>query len=123
MAVQRKSGGRPLVGGVGISSPQRVIDRASGATKIALAEYYLSVAAWLVPHLAGRPLSMVRAPEGVGSDSFFQRHCGRLKMPHMRAAEEPRSRACAADPGGQHHRGHRGRADGYRRVPHLERTQ
>ena len=85
MAVQRKSGGRPLVGGVGISSPQRVIDQASGATKIALAEYYLSVAAWLVPHLAGRPLSMVRAPEGVGSDSFFQRHCGRLKMPHMRA--------------------------------------
>ncbi len=61
MAVQRKSGGRPLVGGVGISSPQRVIDQASGATKIALAEYYLSVAAWLVPHLAGRPLSLVRA--------------------------------------------------------------
>ncbi|MFI8692330.1 non-homologous end-joining DNA ligase [Stutzerimonas kunmingensis] len=85
MPEQRKSAGRPLVGGVGISNPQRVIDKASGATKLALAEYYLAVADRLVPQLAGRPLSIVRAPEGVGGESFFQRHCGRLKMPHMRA--------------------------------------
>ncbi|MGE4406333.1 non-homologous end-joining DNA ligase [Pseudomonas sp.] len=81
---QRKGGSRPLVGGIGISNPQRVIDAASGATKLALAEYYLSVADWLVPQLAGRPLSIVRAPEGVAGERFFQRHCGRLKMPHMR---------------------------------------
>jgi len=85
MPAQRKSGNRPLVGGIGISNPQRVIDAASGATKLALAEYYLSVADWLVPQLAGRPLSIVRAPEGVDGERFFQRHCGRLKMPHMRA--------------------------------------
>lgn len=83
MATQRKSAERPLVGGIGISNPQRVIDEASGVTKLGLAEYYLSVASWLVPHLVGRPLSIVRAPEGVGGESFFQRHCGRLKMPHM----------------------------------------
>lgn len=85
MPAQRKSGNRPLVAGIGISNPQRVIDAASGATKLALAEYYLSVADWLVPQLAGRPLSIVRAPEGVAGERFFQRHCGRLKMPHMRA--------------------------------------
>src|SRR3546814_4319843 len=85
MPEQRKSAGRPLVGGVGISNPQRVIDKASGATKLALAEYYLAVADRLVPQLAGRPLSIVRAPEGVDGESFFQRHCGRLTMPHMRA--------------------------------------
>ncbi len=79
------SAGRPLVGGVGISNPQRVIDKVSGATKLALAEYYQAVADRLVPQLAGRPLSIVRAPEGVDGESFFQRHCGRLKMPHMRA--------------------------------------
>ena len=62
-----------------------MIDEASGTTKLALAEYYLAVADWLVPQLAGRPLSIVRAPEGIGGESFFQRHCGRLKMPHMRA--------------------------------------
>ncbi|WP_226686620.1 non-homologous end-joining DNA ligase [Stutzerimonas stutzeri] len=85
MPEQRKSGSRPLVGGVGISNPQRVIDKASGATKLALAEYYLGIADRLVPQLAGRPLSIVRAPDGVDGESFFQRHCGRLKMPHMRA--------------------------------------
>lgn len=85
MPEQRKSAGRPLVGGVGISNPQRVIDKASGASKLALAEYYLAVADRLVPQLAGRPLSIFRAPEGVDGESFFQRHCGRLKMPHMRA--------------------------------------
>ncbi len=79
------SAGRPLVDGVGISNPQRVIDKVSGATKLALAEYYQAVADRLVPQLAGRPLSIVRAPEGVDGESFFQRHCGRLKMPHMRA--------------------------------------
>jgi len=85
MAAQGKGRARPLVGGVGISNPQRVIDPASGTTKLALAEYYLQVADWLMPQLAGRPLSIVRAPEGLAGESFFQRHCGRLKMPHMRA--------------------------------------
>lgn len=85
MAAQRNSAARPLVGGVGISSHGRIIDEASSATKLQLAEYYLAVADWLVPQLAGRPLSIVRAPEGIGGERFFQRHCGRLKMPHMRA--------------------------------------
>ncbi|MCQ4295435.1 non-homologous end-joining DNA ligase [Pseudomonas stutzeri] len=84
MPAKRKSVDRPLVGGIGISNPQRVIDEASGTTKVEVAEYYLAVADWLMPHLTGRPLSIVRAPEGIGGESFFQRHCGRLKMPHMR---------------------------------------
>lgn len=84
MSATRKASARPLVGGVGISNPQRVIDAASGATKLALAEYYLAVADWLMPQLKGRPLSIVRAPEGIDGETFFQRHCGRLKMPHMR---------------------------------------
>ena len=75
---------RPEVGGIGISNPQRVIDLHSGATKLQLAEYYLAVGDRLMPHLAGRPLSIVRAPDGVDGESFFQRHCGRLKMPHMK---------------------------------------
>jgi DNA ligase D len=79
---------RPEVGGIGISNPQRVIDPASGATKLQLAEYYLAVGEWLTPQLAKRPLSIVRAPEGVPGESFFQRHCGRLKMPHMRVLDK-----------------------------------
>jgi len=82
----RKS--RPDVGGIGISNPQRIIDERSGATKLQLAQYYLSVGDWLMPHLIQRPLSIVRTPDGVGGESFFQRHCGRLKMPHMRVLDK-----------------------------------
>lgn len=84
----KSSKSRPDVGGIGISNPQRVVDESSGATKLQLAQYYLSVGPWLTPHLAKRPLSIVRAPDGVGGDSFFQRHCGRLKMPHMRVLDK-----------------------------------
>ncbi len=84
-----KSGkSRPDVGGIGISNPQRVIDDRSGVTKLQLAQYYLAVGEWLMPHLAKRPLSIVRAPDGVSGESFFQRHCGRLKMPHMRVLDK-----------------------------------
>lgn len=70
MAAQGKGRTRPLVGGVGISNPQRVIDPASGTTKLALAEYYLQVADWLMPQLAGRPLSIVRALRGLPARAF-----------------------------------------------------
>lgn len=57
-----------------ITHPDRVIDEASGATKIQLVRYYESVSEWLLPHLAQRPLALVRAPEGVGGQLFFQKH-------------------------------------------------
>lgn len=57
-----------------ITHPDRVIDEASGATKIQLVRYYESVSEWLLPHLAQRPLALVRAPDGVGGQLFFQKH-------------------------------------------------
>jgi len=52
----------------------RVIDSESGLTKRDLVRYYESVAERLLPHLAGRPLSLVRGPEGVQGPLFFQKH-------------------------------------------------
>ncbi|MCG6538494.1 non-homologous end-joining DNA ligase [Pseudomonas sp. KSR10] len=88
MSAASGKSGRPDVGGIGISNPQRVIDARSGGTKLQLAEYYLAVGDWLTPHLRNRPLSIVRAPDGVDGENFFQRHCGRLKMPHMRVLDK-----------------------------------
>ncbi|HEY1647862.1 MAG TPA: DNA ligase D [Terracidiphilus sp.] len=60
-----------------ISHPDRVLDPASGMTKLMLAEYYLGVAERMLPHVADRPLSVVRCPEGSDKPCFFQKHVGR----------------------------------------------
>lgn len=65
--------------GVRISHPERVIDAQSGTTKLQLAQYYSGVANALLPHLRARPVSLVRAPNGVGGELFFQKHMESLR--------------------------------------------
>ena len=64
-----------------ITHPEKVLDQESGVTKLALAEYYAAVAEHMLPHIADRPLSVVRCPEGSGKPCFFQKHVGR-GLPH-----------------------------------------
>ncbi|MBD8682898.1 DNA ligase D [Pseudomonas sp. CFBP 13719] len=72
-----------LVGQVRITHPERVIDATSGTTKMQLAEYYGRISPWLLPHLKQRPVALVRAPDGVGGELFFQKHAGHLAIPHI----------------------------------------
>jgi bifunctional non-homologous end joining protein LigD len=69
--------------GVKISHPERVIDKQTGARKIDLVQYYESVADWLLPHLKHRPVSLVRAPEDIGGELFFQKHSQKLAIPNV----------------------------------------
>jgi bifunctional non-homologous end joining protein LigD len=71
--------GSSVVGGMKVSHPERVIDAASGVTKLELVRYYESVAEWILPHLKGRPCSLVRGPAGVGGELFFQKHVESLQ--------------------------------------------
>ncbi|ROZ77566.1 DNA ligase D [Ramlibacter sp. WS9] len=64
-----------------VSNPDRVIDAESGLTKIELVRYYALVAPLMMPHLKGRPVSLVRAPQGIAGELFFQKHAERYKMP------------------------------------------
>jgi bifunctional non-homologous end joining protein LigD len=57
-----------------ISNPRKVLDEESGMTKQELAEYYLAVAERMLPHVADRPLSVLRCPDGIGKQAFFQKH-------------------------------------------------
>jgi bifunctional non-homologous end joining protein LigD len=62
------------VGGIGISHPERVVFPADDITKLQIAQFYHSVADRLLPHIVGRPLSLVRVPDTIGGQQFFQRH-------------------------------------------------
>ncbi len=64
-----------------VTHPDRVIDAASGTTKIDLVRYYARVGALMMEHLKGRPVALVRAPSGIGGELFFQKHAERYRMP------------------------------------------
>lgn len=67
-----------------LTHPGRVIDASTGITKLELAEYYARAASHILPHLQRRPVSLVRGPEGVGGELFFQKHGEKLKIPGIR---------------------------------------
>ena len=66
-----------------ISHPERVIDATTGLTKLDLVNHYLRAARRMLPHLAKRPLAMVRAPSGIQKQLFFQKHAQTLRIPDI----------------------------------------
>lgn len=65
------------VGGVRLTHPDRVVYPEQGITKRELAEYYRAVAERMLPHVRGRPLTLVRCPAGARKECFYQRRAGR----------------------------------------------
>ena len=62
------------IAGVKISHPDRVLFAKPAVTKLDLAEYFLAVSERMLPYCGGRPLSLVRCPEGPAKQCFFQKH-------------------------------------------------
>jgi len=79
------SGDRVDIGGVSISHPERVVFPASGLSKADVAGYYHAVARWILPEIARRPLSLLRCPDGIEGECFFQKHVGRGFGAHVHA--------------------------------------
>ncbi|HTJ02037.1 MAG TPA: DNA ligase D [Methylovirgula sp.] len=63
-----------VVGAVNLTHPDRVYWEDVGVTKRDLAEYYQAVWKWMAPHVVGRPISLLRCPDGATGQCFFQKH-------------------------------------------------
>ncbi|MEN5258436.1 DNA ligase D [Pseudomonas protegens] len=71
------------LGTLRLTHPDRVVDATTGATKREVAQYYAQVAEWLLPQLKDRPVALVRAPDGLGGELFFQKNAGQLHIPKV----------------------------------------
>jgi len=69
------------VGNVWITHPDRVVYPDVGVTKLMVAEYYAAVGERMLAFVAGRPLAIVRCPDGLAAQCFFQKHVGRYAIP------------------------------------------
>ena len=76
-----------------LTHPERIIDAQSGLTKLDVVKHYALVAPVMLPHLKGRPVSLLRAPAGVTGELFFQKHAKALEIPGIKLLSE------ALDPG------------------------
>jgi bifunctional non-homologous end joining protein LigD len=81
--------GSTVIAGVRVSSPHRVLFDELGLTKEGLARYYESVAEHIVPDLKGRPLSLVRCPQGPGEGCFYQKHIDKTWSDEIERVEIP----------------------------------
>lgn len=75
--------------GVRLTSPEKVLYPEQGTTKRDLAEYYVAIADWILPHVANRPITLVRCPTGRQKKCFYQRHAGSGVPPELGEVDIP----------------------------------
>jgi bifunctional non-homologous end joining protein LigD len=83
--------------GFRVTHPDKIVDPQTGVTKQALIDYYLAVASRMVPHVAGRPLSLVRCPNGAGQKCFYQKQLGPGMPPGIEGVEIPKAKGDATE--------------------------
>jgi bifunctional non-homologous end joining protein LigD len=86
---------RPQARTVTLTHPDRVYWPDEGVTKEGLADYYTEVWPLIAPHIVGRPLALLRCPNGIVGERFFQKHPWRGMNPNIAQVTDPK------DPGGE----------------------
>ena len=81
-----------------LTHPTKILDPETRLTKQALADYYYAVADRMLPHIAGRPLSLVRCPEGSAMPCFFQKHVNSMLPPGIGSVPVPDKKTGVIEP-------------------------
>ena len=79
----------PELASLQLTHPDRVVYPEKGITKLGVATYYGQVGRWMLPHIAGRPLSLLRCPGGVTEPCFFQKRAPQGLHPSVERIELP----------------------------------
>lgn len=104
-SARRQTNNRPprkaataTIGTVTLSHPDRLYWKDAGVTKRDLAEFYAGIWKWMRPHIAGRPISLLRCPEGAAGQCFFQKHASAgISTAHLRLIPEKDDKIIAID--------------------------
>ena len=89
--VAAKDTSRPVVAGVSISHPDRLIYPDLAISKIDLARYYEAIGEWVLPHVVGRPLTLLHCPDGMAAPCLFLKHAkqwGPIALRRVRIQEK-----------------------------------
>ena len=84
------------IAGIKLTHPDRILYPEQGITKLDLARYYEKIADSMLPHAAGRPLTLVRCPEGHTKQCFYQRHTNETLDPAIRAIRVKEKKSTAS---------------------------
>ncbi|WP_163270930.1 DNA ligase D [Chelativorans alearense] len=74
---------------VKLTHPDRLYWKDAGVTKAGLADYYCEIWPLIAPFVVNRPLALVRCPDGVGGQCFFQKHAWRGQSKEILKADDP----------------------------------
>jgi bifunctional non-homologous end joining protein LigD len=88
----------PIPPPIRLTHPDKVLDPESGLTKRQLADYYAAIAEHILPHIAGRPLSLVRCPKGAGKPCFFQKHVNAMLPKGIGSVDVPDKKTGKSEP-------------------------
>ncbi len=83
---------------VRLSHPGKVLDVESQLTKQKLADYYWAIAPHMLPHIKGRPVSLVRCPEGSEKPCFYQKHANHTLPPGIGQVDVPDKKTGKIEP-------------------------
>jgi bifunctional non-homologous end joining protein LigD len=78
---------RPARTAVKLSNPDKVLYPRDGITKREIFDYYTAIAPFMLPHLAGRPLTLQRWPDGIDGEEWYQQNAPEKVPAHVRLVE------------------------------------
>ena len=86
------------VAGITLSHPDRIYWQDAGVSKRDLAEFYAGIWDWMRPHVVGRPIALLRCPEGATGQCFFQKHAAAgIATEHLHLVAEKGDKIIAID--------------------------